>query len=245
MPDRQPIRLTKDILNIIPYAIKADHIQLIYRFLEEDHNPIYFYDINKITIIFSQEVFECYEVMFSNTYYITTDYRTDPYEIYIVHIEDLFILLRQYVTTHMDESLEDDDLYNYYQPYVEDYIHTVTQNNNETECPICYMIYPEVVTFECGHSVSMDCKQLLLQTKSTLCPICRASIIPNRLTSEAFYEYLNSETFNEDDLIDMLNIDRYTTDLIENDTLTINQCYDLYHPELADLHYELFISNRF
>lgn len=245
MPERTHIRLTSQLLDATAYAIRQEHITLLNKFLDDDTNkPIYFYDIDNLHIDYIAEVFGCYEVMFSNTYSITTDYRTEAYEIYIIHIEDFFTLLRDYVKNNMETYIEDDDLYNYYTPYIEDYAYDIT-SGNDAECPICYLIYPDVITFKCGHSVCFDCKQLLLQTKSSVCPICRNNIAPNSLLVEEFYAYLNSDNFNEPDLLDMLDIDRYTTDQIENDNLNIYEAYDVAYTEIENAHYELFISNNF
>jgi hypothetical protein len=223
---------------------------LIRQFLEDLTNqPIYYFDISSLKVTYDPVVFGCCEVLLSKTYRIHTDYRLEDYEIYIVHIEDIFIILRQYVNDNIDEVVNNAELYNlysFYRPYIEDYEHTVTPNIIQEECPICYQCPTDIVTFECSHTVCIECKTSLLKNHIKQCPICRVSIVSDDITNSVdFYDYLKSADYNEPDFLDMININDLVDYLIDQDHIDLYQCYDLEMLLIETSTYELMISNEF
>jgi hypothetical protein len=223
---------------------------LIKQYLEDKTNqPIYYYDITSIKVTIEPAVFGCCEVLFSRTYFINTDYRPTACEIYIVHIEDIFVILRQYVSDNIEEFTDNPELYNiysFYKPYVEDYEHTITPNIIEEECPICYQNPMDIVTFNCSHSVCIECKTHLLQVNTKQCPICRLPIVSSDITTHTeFYDYLKSPEYNDTDFLDMIDINAFVEYLINQDHIDLYTCYDLEYTSVDTAMYELFVSNEF
>jgi len=221
--------------------ILTDNIDLITKFLDDNTNPpIYYYDINKVVIEREREIMGCIELIGSIEYQITTDYLTPPhyYTIYVIHTEDMFDIMKTTIMDNLEPYMNDDkekQMYKYYTPYVEDFIHNHTSNLDADECPICYLINEEHITFECEHSVCIECKERMLQTKQLLCPICRANIINNPITEEEFYNDPDYE-----DILENVDFNKYTSYLIEQG-LELYECCDLDYTGIETKDYEVLI----
>lgn len=56
----------------------------------------------------------------------------------------------------------------------------VTFVANQLKCPICFEIFTDPVTLECGHSYCLQCiKDHLKRTVRKKCPQCRAELRPD------------------------------------------------------------------
>jgi hypothetical protein len=237
-----PIKIlrSKDIdnTNILP-----QHIDIFNKFLDDHRQPpIYYYNINSIVIDRDTEIMGCIELMGSCEYQIKTDYLERPhyYTIYVIHTEDMFDIMKHTIMEDLKPYLDIDrqnnkKLYAYYTPYVEDFIYTDTSNLDADECPICYLINEEHITFECYHSVCMECKDGMLKSKKYLCPICRANILPNPITEEEFYT-----NPDYDDILENVDFNKYVSYLID-DGLDIYKCCDLDYTGIENSTYEVLI----
>jgi len=226
-----------DTTNILP-----QHIDIVNKFLDDRRQPpIYYYNINSIVIDRDTEIMGCVELMGSCEYQIKTDYLERPhyYTIYVIHTEDMFDIMKHTIMEDLESWMEmdnDKQIYKYYTPYVEDFIHTNTSNLDADECPICYLINEEHITFECEHSVCTECKEGMLKSKQYQCPICRATILNNPITEEEFYT-----NPDYDDILENVDFNKYVSYLIDMKGLDIYECCNLDYTGIETLHYEVLI----
>jgi hypothetical protein len=242
----QETRLTSDLLDTT--NIDQDHIPLIKQYLDDTTQaPILFYNLSKVIIEREQWVYGCDTgIIGSAEYSIFTDYKKTPqytktklYTILVIHIEDIFEIMKNTIKEEIEkyvsmDAVEDMEMYNFYTPYVEDYIYCHTLNLENEECPICYDIPPTRITLKCEHTICDECKESMLVAHHTHCPICRTSIIPIKLTRKEFYDNLDFEDIEEN-----VNFDKYTNFLIE-EGLTITNCCKMDYTGIEILNYELF-----
>ncbi|OLL26636.1 LON peptidase N-terminal domain and RING finger protein [Neolecta irregularis DAH-3] len=83
-------------------------------------------------------------------------------------------------TTGSDQGTLDLETFNHLKPLV----------RPELECHICYLVFYEPITTECGHTFCKNCLQRAME-QNPLCPLCRFPLVPEYQCNRVIFNLLN------------------------------------------------------